>query len=143
MKRELGHWGAAILAFAVREAVRYPLYATIAALVLVIWVILKVRRGGGSAAEAPVVVNRNGAGLLAAGGLVAGAVWYVMTRHPAAAKVATVPTPVITQKTIVRNVVQHVTHITAAPSHTGLYILVGIIAVLVVGMVLRLNGKAG
>jgi hypothetical protein len=89
------------------------------------------------------VVNRNGAGLLAAGGLVAGAVWYVMTRHPAAAKVATVPTPVITQKTIVRNVVQHVTHITAAPSHTGLYILVGIIAVLVVGMVLRLNGKAG
>ena len=141
------HWGAVILAFAVREAARYPLYATIAALVLVIWVILKVRCGAGAAAsEPPVVVVRTGAGLLAAAGI-AGAAWYALTRHPAAAKVAAVPTPVITQKTISRTVVQHVTHVTAAPSHTGVYVLIGlyvlfgIAAMLVLGTVLRVVAR--
>jgi hypothetical protein len=140
MKRELGHVAGLILAWVAREAIRYPLYATIAGLLLVIWVILRVRRGG-PAAEAPVVANRNGAGLLVVGGLAAGAVWYALTRHPAAAKVAAVPTPVITQKTISRTVVQHVTTV-AHPGPTGLEIFGMVAIALVIFMILRLNGRA-
>jgi hypothetical protein len=140
MRHDIEQASGAILTFAGREAVRYPLYATISVLLVVIWVILRVRRGA-LAAEAPVVVSRNGAGLLAAGGLAAGAVWYLLTRHPVPAKVAAVPAPVITQKTIIRNVVHHVTTVTHS-GPTGLEIFGMVAVALVIFMVLRLNGKA-
>jgi hypothetical protein len=145
MTHDLEHMAGVILAFAVREAIRYPLYATIAGLIGVIWVIRRLPSGGGGApAGAPV---RSGSamgfmGLMATiTAFVAALLFFFSYRGKAPAVAA--PKPVITQKVVRPVIVQHITHVTAAPSHTGLYLLIALIAVLLVGMVIRLNTRSG
>jgi hypothetical protein len=114
MKADLQHAAGWVLAWAAREALRYPLYAIIIGLLAVIAVI---RRGRGTSpsGETPTVIVRNGAGLLgvAAIAAIAGVAYYV-TRSHATPKAAPAPTPVITQKVVHPTIVQHITHVTAA-----------------------------
>ncbi len=143
MKADLMHAAGWLLAFAWREAVRYPWPAAVVGLLAVIWVLRKLPSGGSgseasSSGPAKVVVP----GVAIAGMAVAAAIWFTRSHAAPAVAAAPAPTPVITQKVVHPTIVQHITHVTAQ-SHTGLYILIGIIAFLVVGMVLRLNGRAG
>lgn len=142
MKNDLMHAAGWVLAFAWREAVRYPWPAAAVGLLAVIWVLRKLPSGGRSitsSAEPNVVVVRTGMGLLGIGAIIA-AGYYALHRSTPAVAAAPVPTPVITQKVVHPTIVQHITHVTAQ-SHTGLYVLIGIIAVLIVGAVLQLNRK--
>ena len=143
MKADLMHAAGWVLAFVAREAVRYPWPAAVVGLLAVIWVLRKLPSGGSGGQVAPgatakVVVP----GVAIAGMVIAAAIWFTRSHATPAVAAAPVPTPVITQKVVHPTIVQHITHVTAA-SHTGLYVLIGIIAFLVVGMVLRLNGRAG
>ena len=142
MKADLMHAVGWVLAFVAREAIRYPWPAAVVGLLTVIWVLRKLPRGSSTQASssgpAKVVVP----GVAIAGMVIAAAIWFTRSHAAPAVAAAPVPTPVITQKVVHPTIVQHVTHVTAA-SHTGLYVLIGIIAFLVVGMVLRLNGRAG
>jgi hypothetical protein len=143
VKNDLMHAAGWVLAFAWREAVRYPWPAAVVGLIAVIWVLRKLPSGSSSgqassSGPAKVVVP----GVAIAGMVIAAAIWFTRSHAAPAVAAAPVPTPVITQKVVHPTIVQHITHVTAA-SHTGLYVLIGIIAFLVVGMVLRLNGRAG
>jgi hypothetical protein len=121
-------------------AVRYPWPAAVVALLAVIFVLRRLPRGSsGSSSSAPspsVVVP----GVAIAGMAVAAAIWFTRSHAAPAVATAPVPTPTITQKVLHPVIVQHITHVTAQ-SHTGLYVLIGIIVFLLVGMVLRLNSE--
>jgi hypothetical protein len=140
MKNDLMHIGGWLLAFAWREAVRYPWPAAVVVLLAVIWVLRKLPSGGStqvaSSGPAKVVVP----GVAIAGMAVAAAIWFTRSHAAPAVATAPVPTPTITQKVLHPVIVQHITHVTAQ-SHTGLYVLIGIIVFLLVGMVLRLNSE--
>jgi hypothetical protein len=134
------HFAGWVLTGLLHLAVRYPWPALVIGLLAVIYVLRKLPHGSSTpvSSSAPAKVIVPGAAI--AGLAVAAAIWF--TRSPAAPVVAAapVPTPVITQKVLHPTIVQHITHVTAQ-SHTGLYVLIGIIAVLVAGVVLQLARK--
>ena len=141
MRHDLEQAAGWLLSFIAREAVRYPWPSAVAGLLLVIYVIRRMpaRRPVVGESSPTVIVPGVAIGAVVIAAAIGGVAWF-MHQKPAVAAAA--PKPVITEKIYRPVVVQHITHV-AASSHTGLYILIGIVAFLVIGAVLRLSGRAG
>jgi hypothetical protein len=144
MRHDLEQAAGWVLAHLIGEAVRYPWPAAVIGLLGVIYVIRRMPARRAVESGAVAVVGTSGAPIAAAvitaalAGVI-GVAWF-MHQKPAAAAAA--PKPVITQKIVRPVVIQHITHV-AASSHTGLYVLIGVVAFLLVGLVLKLTGRAG
>lgn len=148
MRHDLEQAAGWLLAFGVREAIRYPWPSAVVGLLAVIWVLRKLPRDArsiASSAEPNVVVVRTGMGLLGIG-VIAAVGYYVIRGHATTPKAAPAPTPTITQKVLHPTIVQHITHVAAAPGHTGLYVLIVLYVLagsLVLAALLRFLARMG